>query len=283
MIIEFYFVMSIARGPMQVDVRFVRMLVLGGLCAIAWPAHAQPNRAQHSATQKLLNQKKAANQALKESQARIDKDSDKTLSMLDEYRAIQESLIAVRAQNAQLARSLEQQNQELASLDSQIAEVSTVRVKLSPLLTRMVSALDEFVRLDLPFLKKERDARSQALHALLQEGREPVATQARRVFEAYLVELGYGQTLEAYEDTIEIEGQALAVELLRVGRVGLYYLSVDGERAGRFNPVSKTFEALESSEVPKIRQALLVAKKRVPPQLISIPLAQTPRKEGVRS
>lgn len=268
---------------MDLDVRFIRMLVLGGLCALGVPVHAQPSRSQGSNPQTLLNQKKAANQALKESQARIDSDSEKTLSMLDEYRAIQESLIAVRAQNAQLQRSLEQQTQELASLDTQIAEVSTVRVQLSPLLKRMVSALDDFVSLDLPFLQKERNARSQALHALIATGTEPVAKQARRVFEAYLVELAYGQTLEAYEDTIELEGQEVAVELLRVGRVGLFYLSVDGERAGRYNPVAKRFDALDSSEVPKIRQAILVAKKRVPPQLITIPLAQTPQKQGVRS
>lgn len=241
-------------------------------------------RAQSKRIQALSQQQKAANAALVRSQAKINQDSEQAQSMVEEYRALSESLIALRAQNAQLARVLQEQSGELASLESQVAQVAKVRVKLSPLLTRMLQALDDFVALDLPFLSSERKARSEELHRLLQEGNAPVATQARRLFEAYMVELGYGQTLEAYEDQIELQGQPQAVQLLRVGRVGLYYLSLDDTRAGRYNPQTKRFEALDASFVPGIKKAIQVANKRVPPQLIEIPVARSSSTApGVRS
>lgn len=241
-------------------------------------ASAQPPTAQ-----RVVQQKKAANQALAKSQARIDAVSQESETLVQEYRALSESLIALRAQNAQLEKAVSEQRQELVSLDEQVGRVAKVRLELAPLLTRMVQALDEFVALDLPFLSKERAARSRELHALIDGGQSKVTTQARRIFEAYLVELGYGQTLEAYEDQIQLGGQTTAVMLLRVGRVGLYYLSLDEAQAGRYNPVTRRFEAVDAELVPGIKTAIRVAQKRAVPQLITVPVAQTPVKEGLRS
>lgn len=251
-------------------------LALGGSASASPPS--EPLR-------RLLARKKQANRALAESQARIDANSEQTRSMLEEYRAVQESLIAVRAQNAQLQRSLNEQRQELVSLDQQVAQVAKVRLELRPMLARMVKALDDFVALDLPFLPKERRARSQALHALLDSGKAPVATQARRIFEAYMVEMAYGQSLEAYEDQIELDDEIVAVQLLRVGRVGLYYLSMDGERAGYYDQPKQRFVSLDADMVPGIQQAILVAQKRLPPQLITVPVTKTPKvaSKGARS
>lgn len=239
--------------------------------------------AQAPTPKTLVQQKKAANQALEKSQARIDALSQDSESLVQEYRALSESLIALRAQNAQMQQAVSEQHKELASLDEQVTRVAKVRLELAPLLARMVQALDEFVALDLPFLGKERAARSRELHELLEGGSSKVTTQARRIFEAYLVELGYGQTIEAYEDQIDVGGQTIAVMMLRVGRVGLYYLSLDEAQAGRYNPLTRRFEPVDAELIPGIKTSIRVAQKRAVPQLITIPVAKTARKEGVRS
>lgn len=233
--------------------------------------------------QELIQQKKTANQALAKSQARIDAVSEQSASLVQEYRALSESLIALRAQNAQLEKAVADQGKELASLDEQVLRVAKVRNELDPLLSRMVQALDDFVDLDLPFLGKERKARSRELHALLAGSKASVTTKARRVFEAYLVELGYGQTLEAYEDQISLGDQTTAVMMLRVGRVGLYYLTLDEAQAGRFNPETRRFESVDAELIPGIKTSIRVAQKRAVPQLITIPVARTPLQEGLRS
>lgn len=262
----------------QTTRRWTRAVVLWVIAGLSPTVRAQSQPAQN-----LVEQKKRNNQALAKAQARIDEVSQASESLVQEYRSLSESLIALRAQNAQLQKAVAEQKEELASLDEQVIRVAKVRTELAPLLTRMVQSLDEFVALDLPFLSKERAARSHELHALLEGGNAKITTKARRIFEAYLVELGYGQTLEAYEDQIDLGGQSTAVMMLRVGRVGLYFLSLDGDRAGRFNRSTRRFEALDAELIPGIKTAIKVAQKRAVPQLITVPVAKTPLEEGTRS
>jgi hypothetical protein len=82
------------------------------------------------------------------------------------------------------------------------------------------------------------------LRALLDDGGITVAEKFRKVFEAYQVENEYGRTIEAYRDTVTIEGQAREVDLLRIGRIGLYYLTPDGGRAAAWDPIAGGWVAL---------------------------------------
>ena len=50
----------------------------------------------------------------------------------------------------------------------------------------------------------------------------------RRILEAYQIEADYGRTLGA--ERAEVEGRT--VDVLRIGRTEMYYLSSDGDRAG---------------------------------------------------
>lgn len=235
------------------------------------------------AVKRVLDQRKAANEASARSQRKVDELSTQADAFVQEYRTLQEAILPLRAQNAQLERLIAQQAESLLALDRQVGEVARVRHSIMPLLKRMLASLDEFVALDLPFLSKERAKRSMALHALMRDASASVASQSRRIFEAYMVELEYGRKIEAYEDQIDLDGVSTAVEMLRVGRVGLYYLSLDGERAGRYSRRSGRFEPLDAEQAKQIRSALQVAKKRIPPQLIELPVARTPRAKGVRS
>ena len=66
--------------------------------------------------------------------------------------------------------------------------------------------------------------------------------------------------------------------MLRIGRVALLYLSLDGNEAGQWNRTTKKWEVLPNNYRRSIARGLQVAKKQAAPQLISIPVV-APQKE----
>jgi hypothetical protein len=65
----------------------------------------------------------------------------------------------LRVYNALLQTQLNNQESEMQALSESISNVALIERQIIPLMTRMVDALEEFVRLDTPFLKKERTDR----------------------------------------------------------------------------------------------------------------------------
>ena len=52
--------------------------------------------------------------------------------------------------------------------------------------------------------------------------------QFRLLLEAYQLEQDYGNRIESWRGPLALEGQELSVGFLRVGRVALYYQTLDG-------------------------------------------------------
>ena len=96
-----------------------------------------------------------------------------------------------------------------------------------------------------------------------------LAEKYRRVLEAYQVETEYGRTIEAYQDDLILEDETRTVNFLRIGRVGLYYLTLDGQEAGAWN---EGWQSLDDSYRQAIDKGLKVAKKQLPPDLLVLPL-----------
>ena len=94
----------------------------------------------------------------------------------------------------------------------------------------------------------------------------------------YTIETEYGNTYEAYADTITIEGSDVEVDMLRVGRLALYYQTKDGNVSGMWDRASGSFVILPDTNNRYIRTAIRVAAKLVAPELLNIP---TPAPEGV--
>jgi hypothetical protein len=99
--------------------------------------------------------------------------------------------------------------------------------------------------------------------------------------EAYQVEAEYGRTIEAYRGVLQMNGQnrterndrtGRTVEMLRIGRLALLYLSLDGKEAGQWNRTTKEWEVLPNTYRRSIARGLQIAKKQAAPQLITIPI-----------
>ena len=99
-----------------------------------------------------------------------------------------------------------------------------------------------------------------------------VAEKFRQVLEAYLIELEFGRTIEAYTGTVDVGGQKLEVDFLRVGRIGLYYQTLDGTQSARWDVASKSWVNLPASDRNPVREAIRVARKLTAPNLLTLPL-----------
>jgi hypothetical protein len=207
-----------------------------------------------------------------ESQRRVDDLGEDRRSLAEEYRTVLREIEGLEAYNRQLERQLRLQGEELAILDESIAQATTVDRQVLPLMLRMVSALEQFVALDIPFLPRERAERLQFVLEAIDRVDVTVAEKFRQVLEAYLIELEFGRTIEAYTGTVDVDGQTLEVDFLRVGRIGLYYQTLDGLQSARWDVQSRRWEHLAAADRNPIREAIRVARKLTAPNLLTLPL-----------
>ena len=206
------------------------------------------------------------------SQQRVDGLGEEKRSLAEEYRTVLREIEGLEAYNRQLERQLALQREEVALLDNSIAQATVVDRQILPLMLRMVGALEQFVALDLPFNARERAERITFIKDAIDRVDVSVPEKFRQVLEAYTVELEFGRTIEAYTGTTEIEGQKLEVDFLRVGRIGLYYQTLDGTRTGRWDAKAKAWSELPAQYRNPLREALKVARKLVAPSLLTLPL-----------
>jgi len=135
--------------------------------------------------------------------------------------------------------------------------------------------------LDTPFLKVERQKRVKDLEALMSRADVSTSEKFRRVLEAYQIENEYGRTIESYNGNVSLEdGEELAVEFLRSGRLSLMYVSLDGKTFGRWDKASKKYIPLEGKYKSSLKQGLRVAKKQQAPSLLKIPVTKSASAEN---
>lgn len=215
-----------------------------------------------------LDATERATRAARESQQRIDRLDDQTRAMLERYRSASWQAQQLTVYADQLEALVAAQGDEKASLERQIQDMERTERELLPLMQRMVEGLETFIELDLPFLATERGERLASLQRLMADPEANNADKFGRILEAWQIEAEYGRSLGA--ERIDVDGRS--VEMLRVGRTGLYYLSTDGREAGIWNPDPGRWETLPSRHISAIRHGLRMARDSVAPDLLRLPV-----------
>lgn len=209
-----------------------------------------------------------SNRASAASQQRINVTDDATRAMLERYRAATWQAQQLGVYGKQLEQLLGAQEAEKASLRQQLVDSDRTERELIPLMLRMLDTLDRFVTLDLPFLKQERRERVDGLRRMMAEPDTPVAEKYRRLLEAYQVEIEYGRTFGAERAQVGDR----EVDLLRVGRASLFYLTLDGDEAGAWNAASKKWDVLPGRYRSSIKKGLRIAHEVSAPTLLDLPM-----------
>ena len=216
-----------------------------------------------------------ANEAGAASQKRVEGIANETDSLIAEFRLTNKKIESLEIFNRQLSQVIASQEEELESLQEQIDGVEEVGRAVTPLMLRMIEALEQFVAFDVPFLMDERKDRVAKLRVLMRQSDVAEPERYRAILEAYQIESDYGRTVESYPGTIDKDGAEIPVDFLRFGRVGLLYKTRDAQEYGVWNHGAKEWETLDPADYANwIDQGLRVAKKQAAPQLIRVLLPQ---------
>ena len=204
---------------------------------------------------------------------------DETEDLFEDYQVLLREIGDLEIYNNVLGAQVNGQRRELDQLYTSIDQVGLIERQILPLMTRMIGGLERFIELDIPFLVDERLARAQRLRETLVRSDVTAAVQFRAVMDAWLIEMeDYGTTGEVYVDEIvTADGVTREVELLRVGRIALAYVTPDDSQVGAWDQVNREWVILDQALADEIR-AGINAYKTATPALFVVPVA--PPEEG---
>lgn len=208
------------------------------------------------------------------SQKTIDRISDETGSLLQDYKRELKLIEDLKVYNAKLDIQIENQIEELSNIEDQTQKVTVTQRRIQPLAERMLDALEDFVRLDLPFHTEERYQRVRQIRSNLDRANLSPAEKFRQVLEAYKIETEYGRKVEAYTDSIQIDGLDREVDILRVGRIALMYQTTDAKQTGVWDNELKQWVELPASEYrASVRNGIRMARKQASIDIMNLPIA----------
>lgn len=207
----------------------------------------------------------------REAQQRIDRVVQQTRSLVDDYKAVTKEIDGLKIYNQLMEAQTEKQQARLDEISESLEKANVINRQIYPLMQRMIEGLEQFVQLDIPFLLEERTERIQTLKDLMDEPNVSVAEKFRKVMEAFQIENEYGRTIEAYTDTIEIDGGVREVDYLRIGRVALLFQSADGSMTGVWDQESESWK-MSDEHRNEVKKGLRVANELIAPELLLLPV-----------
>ena len=185
---------------------------------------------------------------------------------------MQEDLLRYRQHKLQLY--LTERQSKIAELKKGIAEQQVLARELEPFLDQTLARARTLYAQGLPFLSLERQQRFDELESFLNSYEASLAEKLRRVLEMLQIEAQYGHQVEAYERVLKLSGVETTVNVLRLGSIGLYYLTLDGKHAGWYNPEAGKWESLAGRFLEPIKEGLRMAMKQRAIDLVRLPVGK---------
>jgi seryl-tRNA synthetase len=239
---------------------------------LAAPATAQ-------SVNKALGAQVEVDRAAAASQNTINSIRERTQDAASRYAQAKAEADSFEKYNEQIAKQVKSQQAEMTSIEKQLLDIETTNREVQPLMQQMVNTLEQFVALDMPFLKEERTRRVKNLQDIMARADVAISEKYRLILEAYQIELEYGRTLEAYEGIKGEGATAQTVEFVRLGRIALMYQTLDGKVTGYWDATTKAWVE-DNSYAHAVAEARRVAKKSGAPDLLTVPV---PAPQEVRS
>ena len=206
-----------------------------------------------------------------QSQERINNVVEGTRSLEDQYRAINKEIDGLKVYNRLMRAQVEGQQATLEDISLSMDQVDVINRQVFPLMERMIDGLEQSISLDIPFLMEERTKRIEDLKAIMERSDVTVAEKFRKVMEAYQIENDYGTSSEYYTESLTIDGATRSFNMLRIGRIGLYFQSDDTKITGLWDNQDRTW-VIDNSARNEVRKGLRMARQLIAPELIIIPV-----------
>lgn len=215
-----------------------------------------------------------------QTQKRINQLDDERSEMVRSYRDLLQKKKDAQLAQIQLRREVESQRREKESKLEQLTRTDEIKAQVLPMMNSMADATRALYENDLPFkelstLRNGDDLRALRIQGLTETMNNPdvaAAEKYRYIIETLQAEMNYGRTLDAYDQTIEIDGAEQTVTVMRWGRIGMAYVTKDGDKAGIYDRESDTWQPLPASYIGDIRRSIKVAKAQLPAEVLSVPV-----------
>lgn len=201
----------------------------------------------------------------------INRIDSQIIELIGDIQYLSQQLDLTNIYNRQMQELITSQNNEIESINQQMVELDNTNRGILPKLEEMVLILESIIQNDIPFLLTERNLRVNDLKEILMQSNISTSEKFRRVFEAYQIENEYGRTVESYRDEISVEDNLYNVEVFRLGRVGLYARTSDGNFNAMYSKKEKKWIKQKGID-SELVIALKIARKELPPSLLKLPV-----------
>ena len=205
------------------------------------------------------------------SQDKIDNTEKQTDKIINEWKVVSKQVEGLKIYNEQKRIQIQAQLDLMDKLDGQLTQVVVMQRQIPPLAQRMLEGLEKFVDLDVPFHVEERKQRLDLVRSSLSNPKVTASEQVRQVLEAYNIEAEYGRKIDTYEDKL---ADGTVVNILVIGRIGMFYQTKDERSSGRWNNESGEWEELSSTYRKPIRDGIRMAKKLIPTDMLLMPVVK---------
>jgi septal ring factor EnvC (AmiA/AmiB activator) len=192
----------------------------------------------------------------------------------DAYEELQQMQKQLEAQKDSLTQISAAARARIAVKEKQLADIEQISVQIQPFLGELVKRLHGQFNDDMPFLVGERQQRLDKLDCLMADPNVSVSEKFRKIMEALMVEADYGRTIEVYQETITVENRAILVNIFRLGRISLFYQTLDQKRCGFYNAASGAWSPLPKSDNYAVQTAMDIGLKRRPVELLTLPIGR---------
>jgi hypothetical protein len=211
-------------------------------------------------------------------QQREDRWADEKSELQTRYQHLQAEEGALVKEKAALESRVEAMAARQREAERKIVEATRIGENLQAHLESVVAHLEETIARDLPFLPDERAQRIDEIKKVLVQPETSIAEKCRRVMEALKVETEYGHTVEVYQEVIEIDGletgQPVMADILRVGRLALFWRTPDGGTVGHWDRSAGKWVPLPGASRRHINDATEMALRQRTVDMVKLPLGR---------
>jgi hypothetical protein len=266
-------------GIRTIAVDTIKIIMLMACLQLSIPIAAAdttstPRLAIGDATQSINIDAQTINQSAK-SQARINTISDKTFELKSDIAMLEQEVANLEVYQKHLQAVVGNQEQEMASINTQLEQISDTRQGVVPLMYQMLSGLEDHVGQDKPIRITARLARLEELRSLMPQADVSDAEKYRRILEAYQIEMDYGIKLGSYRSLINV-GSEIEAEQLYLGRLSLVARSLDRSQYWSWDSNQNRWIETDAALAPQIDKAFAIANKQATPSLLELPVSLTP-------
>lgn len=223
---------------------------------------------------------------------KVEKPVDEAISILqktqeneEEWRVLREKLSSqldtltiqveqLTNQRDDLKTRVAQTRERIVKKQQQLDAIHQIEEKMAPFLTESVQEMSKLPDQQLPFLTKERTLRMARLQKLMEDPEISLSEKFRKTMEALYIEAEFGLNVESTQEMIDIADQKILVNTFRLGRAGLYYVTLDERQCGFYNLAEKRWDALPDTFLKPLQTAVDIAGKRRPIEFINMPLGK---------